>query len=508
LERYRTAVLVPDQNGCADREVREGGNLGIPPGQLWGRDTYKLRLGVAKTKGKYRVVTMQKGAVKRVLDPVHSCLYDHISASKWIVRGEVSREHVFHVLRSIRPGESVISGDYEAATDNIYLESVQTIIDTLAESPHLSPLERTLLKGSFDPKNLAWTSRNGHKYPIRRGSMMGNKVSFVVLCLLNKVCYDICADLRRKRSGEARWDNALINGDDIAFAGDSSFYDDWVSVTSHFGFRVNQKKTGVSDVYLELNSRTFRFRRLRGENRWAVKPLRKPVLSGLLPGLEPGCVLSRLIQGLSTLSPGALRWAIIQMRHSIRLAGVTLSSVPSRIVRNLLREKWFRLSLLAPRGELVVEGVTRAWPVILSSFRPPESHLRLYEFQKREIMRLGVRMAEGVCLPPPSSRIRPIKEEVAPHFSKLRIGVRASWAWTWIAPLYEWWKANSPLLPLSTGTWEDDHPDLTVKVEHFILPSSYPPPLDPEVRVLDPNLSALGPGQVRSLQAAIRSSTL
>nr|UYL94488.1 MAG: RNA-dependent RNA polymerase [Leptosphaeria biglobosa botourmiavirus 2] len=485
IEASRQACLVPDQKGCFEVERGLGGTLAVsdkycsreceerhsegdPCHIPRSSDVYGLRVGVAKTKGKFRVVTMQTATVKEVLRPVHDHLYDFLSRRKWLVRGDLTKEHIKYVLDDRIDGEDFISGDCEAATNNIYLPAVKTIIDVLSESPSLSPKERELLVGSFSPDNLHWVSSKGRARPILRGSMMGNLVSFPVLCLLNKACFDIVSSLRRKRTGARSYRRPIINGDDIAFAGDRQTFDDWAMVTAHFGLVVNKQKTGFSSRFIDLNSRTFDVEK----NRF----LAKPVLSCLMPGDDTSCLLTRLWEGLKVMSPGALRTAIVTMRHEIARREISLSCLPPRMRRVLLKERWFRAALLREPC-LVESGTARHWKVVSKDFRPAESHFALYERAQRKLLSIGVNLARGKIVVPYKVKLgRSGSPEVA--VPKARFRLRSEWCWRWTEPLLRWWERSGlPVRSLSRCAWEEDCPDLAFKIRVQLEFPGIPPPL-------------------------------
>jgi hypothetical protein len=267
----------------------------------------------------------------------------------------------------------------------------------------------------------------------------------------------------------------IINGDDIAFCGDQSFYEDWVTVTSHFGLVVNREKSGVSSTYVELNSRSF----LVGA-RGKVQALRKPVLSALQPLDDPSCLLTRLWDGLRTLSPGGFRRIVVELRNDIIRRGVCLSSIPERIRRVFVKERWFRLALLStPR--VVESGVKRAWPVVTKDVRPAPSLIRVYESAKVELLRVGVRLARGKKVRPWSCRLQGCTDVNSLGGVDPRVGFVTSWSWRWPAPLFDWWESQGlSLQRLSTSDWEDDHPDLSVSVVARPILVRFPPFVDPD----------------------------
>jgi hypothetical protein len=477
METYRSSVQVPDQNGCLEIPAGQGGTLAVSsaeedcPHGIFPPDRYGLRVGVAKTKGKFRVVTMQSAYVKRVLRPVHECLYDFLSSRKWLVRGDVGKEHVRRVLDGRVDGEDLISGDYTAATDNIYLQVTEAISEVLASSPYLLPEEAEALRRSFKAEDMHWVSKKGISHPIRRGSMQGNLLSFPMLCLINKACYDLACSLRRRRTGKLRLEVPIINGDDIAFAGDTLFYDEWVAVTSAFGLVVNREKTGVSSVFVELNSRSF----LLGPT-GKIRAVRKPVLSCLMEDDSPSCLLSRLIEGLGLLPPGVLHRVIYSLRAAITLRGICVATVPSRFRSVLIKKGWFRRALRAD-PEIEEEGVRRHWRVIPSDHGPPSALFPLYNHLSDAAQREGISLARGFRCVPYATRLK-----VGPDEGRLRpvrLGFsEPQWEWRWREPVLRFWqRAGFPLVKLGSQTWSDDHPDLSVRIRVIILPGVFPPPV-------------------------------
>jgi len=461
VERRRD-ILVPDQNGCLETSRRKGGTLGTSADV---EASFDLRIGVAKTKGKFRVVTMQSARVKEKLSPLHDSLYDYLSRRKWLVRGEFTRDHARLVLDDVREGEEIISGDYEAATNNIDPRVSHAIALVLAESPYLTDEERFFLVSSFDPANLVCRT-SGSSVLLKRGQMMGSLLSFPMLCLLNRACFTMACTRRSARTKVRGPRTCIINGDDVAFAGDQLFFEEWVSVTSTFGLVVNKKKTGRSGRFLELNSRVYDL--LQG------RMLPKPVLSFLLPETDTGCLLTRLWDGARHLSASALRLALFWMSPAIQLRGVDISGIPSRFRRVLLKQRWFRSTLLSKPAQRVV-GVERCWPIISRDIRPPSSLLPIYDLVNRQSMKALVEMFQGAKLRPPLFSMRAQKRIYCPDY--VRLSFRNRWKWRWSLPVLMFWEFHSlPTVDLSHRSWEDDHSDLAIDVEVVKTASVCPAP--------------------------------
>jgi hypothetical protein len=328
----------PDRQGCLERTRSEGGTLSVPTDDQ-SNDYSLVRVGVAKQKGKLRVVTMQSAYVKRVLTPVHRAIYDYISSFGWCVRGDVTTGDFGAVADfAAKHGERLISGDYEAATDNIYLPVVKTVVEVLAEDARLTDEERSVLLGSFE--DLRWTDRLGHKTnPIRRGSMMGNLISFPVLCLINKSCHDIAAERVYgpvQRIGR-------FNGDDCLFAGEDEMYRAWRETTRIFGLVVNEEKTEFEHDWADLNSQCYDTKKKNFVS--------KNVLSFLRPkDNTPGERLTSILKGIDGLKWDVQLWLVnVHARHVVNLKGFSPSGLPSSWVNVLRKRAWFRRAVFMER---------------------------------------------------------------------------------------------------------------------------------------------------------------
>jgi len=465
VRRSESGVYIPDQQGCLEARQGEGGTLSVHPSSTCPDDSL-VRIGVAKTKGKLRVVTMQSARVKRVLTPVHNALYDHLSSFGWLVRGDVKKEDFLAVLNDRKPGEAVISGDYESATDRIYHEAVSVIIEELSKDDKLSEEERRVLQGSFT--NLRWVNPcTGATGPINRGSMMGNLVSFPLLCLLNKACFDIASDIARG-SGANRV--GRFNGDDCVFAGDQQFFNLWKEVTGTFGLCVNVEKTGYSNISADLNSQSFFIRQGR------LAP--KPVLSFFRPYREePGCLLSEVLRGLSTFR-GEVKSLVVNcmMRFEISARQIDLSTLSKRDYQLLCKKSWFRRALTDGPAPLVKKGVNRSVKMVVGP--PPKASLYpVFDAMAKDVARDTVEEWLGKPVKPERVTIdrHSFRERSSltpsyqpPSFRVLRRGPKL-WSFVWPKPVYDHFKLYGERVFVSENArrsqWIDDHPCLHVTME-------------------------------------------
>jgi hypothetical protein len=359
-----TFPRVPDQQGCCELERGCGGTLGVAkaednPVQLnplakvvrESEDVRACRIGTAKAKGKVRVVTMQGAKAKECLRPVHESAYDFLSRRySWLVRGDVTPDDFLSVVNDLKEGEELVSGDYSASTDNLNLDAVQAVVGELAK--FLPDEEAGVLVESFRP----WVGDEGGEKNVVRGSMMGNLLSFVVLCLLNRITMDLA--IWEVDGAEALYKNdriAKINGDDIMFPASDAMYKAWLKATSEVGFVINESKTMRSRKFVELNSQVYDVRR-----------------RALIPKLNFG-----FLQSSERRPAGSLATPIFELMARVKYATAckfifshwvqkefsrcapALTEVPKNWWKKLVKRKWFRRCIQYASAEELHTGTDR-----------------------------------------------------------------------------------------------------------------------------------------------------
>lgn len=331
-------VYVPTLKGCVEVPTGEGGTLACPANESWGEDANRLRMTVAKSGGKMRVVTMQRAWVKEVLTPVHESCYDFISKNGWVVRGDVDVHHLEPLAQDLRSDEDYISGDYTAATDNLNSNAVRIVVDEIAQ--RLPLWEASVLRASF--RDVYALSKSGKtRYEIRTGSMCGNLLSFIVLCILNRVCHMKALEM----AGQDRLRKVRINGDDIAFCGGERMLACWREATGRVGFVVNEEKTGRSREKIELNSKIFYPHRL--------KFCAKPCFGFLRPFQKvPTSFLASVVDACRHLHFHS--WSFLLGHPFVRdlierrpINPAEVIGTHRRVWRFLVRKRWFRDACVA-----------------------------------------------------------------------------------------------------------------------------------------------------------------
>jgi hypothetical protein len=178
-----------------------------------------------------------------------------------------------------------VSGDYKAATDNLNADFSGRVTDFVLRNVPGVPqyfASRSLYGATIkysgkslpqDPRyfendscgHLRTALLNRYQVPSeilqKNGQLMGNPVSFPILCAANYVAYHIALETWLKRQltvSEVERDYpVLINGDDILFTCAAEFYSIWRKVVTDVGLEPSVGKNLFSDEILQINSELY-----------------------------------------------------------------------------------------------------------------------------------------------------------------------------------------------------------------------------------------------------------
>jgi hypothetical protein len=243
------------------------------------------------------------------------------------LHGAMRRLRPFQLIGGVDVAEAVesvpwarelpfVSGDYSAATDRLSAAASRVVFDSLLGNLALAPeLRRRLEVGLFSSvvdysKTLRTESRGLPKELVRsvalpatfvqkNGQLMGNILSFPILCLVNLGAY-LTPQVRRYMQVRPHLDRSeripimeklmdgaplsaeefdslhvLINGDDILFQSDTRGYEEWRAQIEAFGLKLSVGKNLFSPYFFTINSVLFETESL------SVVP--RPWWGGLLP---------------------------------------------------------------------------------------------------------------------------------------------------------------------------------------------------------------------------------
>jgi hypothetical protein len=144
-------------------------------------------------------------------------------------------------------GEFLLSGDYEAATDNLHQDIMKLAVDELCKvlpSPYKEWIQ--FESQSHIVKYPEYT--NIPDVLQTRGQLMGSLLSFPILCVANAACLGII----KKQSLEEL--EALINGDDILFRESERKIKSWKRLTKSIGLKPSIGKNYCSRNFGSINS--------------------------------------------------------------------------------------------------------------------------------------------------------------------------------------------------------------------------------------------------------------
>lgn len=211
---------------------------------------------------KFRLVSVSDVSLSQ-LGPLHRLLYDHVSGFDWCLRGEALPSS-FRGFGRV-PGQVYVSGDYESATDALNVNVSRFILTSVLGRCTSVPSEISAAAVSSLEMTLLAPFESGEEQFVQRsGQMMGNYLSFPLLCLFNYLvfCYLTGGEVPLFRRGkvveEGRCLPVRINGDDIVFRSSESVAKGWMEGVGGMGLVLSRGKTLVDKTFFTLNSSLFR----------------------------------------------------------------------------------------------------------------------------------------------------------------------------------------------------------------------------------------------------------
>lgn len=144
-------------------------------------------------------------------------------------------------------GEYLLSGDYEAATDNLHQDIMNLAIEELEKV--IPEPYRSWMKFESKPHLVTYPDHTGLDDIVQtRGQLMGSLLSFPVLCVANAACIGI---IKKQNLNEIQ---ALINGDDILFRESERKIKSWKRLTKSIGLKPSIGKNYQAKDFGSINS--------------------------------------------------------------------------------------------------------------------------------------------------------------------------------------------------------------------------------------------------------------
>jgi hypothetical protein len=186
-----------------------------------------------------------------------------------LTMGPLDDRHLQLMLDKVRlvnhsHGGFWVSGDYEAATDNLHPHLSEVCMDEICQVLNVPFEDRSVLVKALTGHSIAWMGRdlNRDEKLQNWGQLMGSPVSFPVLCIINAALTRSWMEKELDQKIALRSAPMLVNGDDILFwcPGRDS-YERWKEMTALAGFKASIGKNYCSDSYLVINSEISRIKR-------------------------------------------------------------------------------------------------------------------------------------------------------------------------------------------------------------------------------------------------------
>lgn len=218
-----------------------------------GTDTYHARVAGIPEPLKVRLVTRQSWSLN-LLAPIQKGWHSAMrKLPVYQLIGGVDVKQAISGL-SLAKGQKFVSGDYEAATDNIYLRYTEFAARAMLENTNIilpsglegfEPLIRRIALRSLTEITVELGEQS---IPVTRGQMMGHILSFPLLCVLNRSAS--CLAIPRDRF-------MRVNGDDVLFPAGPAEYESWKLKTALLGLKFSLGKNYYSRDLALINSEFF-----------------------------------------------------------------------------------------------------------------------------------------------------------------------------------------------------------------------------------------------------------
>lgn len=234
---------------------------------------------------KVRVITAMPALSSHLSSPCQKSLWSHLSTFPQfaLLKEPLNESHIntllkqnFEMFDKINPDhgfspleeqylhEDFVSGDYQAATDNLDIRATQIVLSVIKQvclrSNDLNELLFQHFHAILDPQVLVYPKESGVRPVLQQnGQLMGSVLSFVILCIVNFWTY--FRTLPQKLRGlilsgkfSLRKLPVLVNGDDILFMSGPERIDMWITSGKQIGFQLSVGKNYIHPNCVTINS--------------------------------------------------------------------------------------------------------------------------------------------------------------------------------------------------------------------------------------------------------------
>lgn len=215
---------------------------------------------------KTRVITKGEFGAYSLVQPFQKYLHRTLSKHPvfCLTSEEITEQHGAAILSGYKPGDVFVSGDYEAATDNLDVRATHRAFRSFFRKDLPYKVEEYLLRTldvctvEYSNKARKINSNLPHSILQKNGQLMGSPLSFPLLCIINAACYLAAVRQHTGNKNLALFDlPVLINGDDICFRCEPEMVPIWESKISSVNLKKSIGKNYVSDSFFQINSAQF-----------------------------------------------------------------------------------------------------------------------------------------------------------------------------------------------------------------------------------------------------------
>jgi len=214
-------------------------------------DIPKVRASAIREPCKVRMITVGEG-FNYILKPIQKAMFR--AMQDFPCFRLTSGQCILDNFRKLKSNQYLVSGDYEAATDNLNMDVTLVIAHEIAKV--LPKWVRPYFIRESGHHVISYPPESGiEPFLQTNGQLMGSLLSFPMLCVANAATYGYS---RNKKIEDLLDVDCLINGDDIAFRSSIKEYHRWRKVASSMGLIPSVGKNYVSFDWFTINSQFVR----------------------------------------------------------------------------------------------------------------------------------------------------------------------------------------------------------------------------------------------------------
>jgi len=217
---------------------------------------------------KQRIITKGPPFTSTIVETLRRKMHDTLKrhpAFELIGSGKATEKYLLDRLgRELGPEQGYLSGDYSAATDNIFKWASERAAERIGRRLKLYEVERRLLKSNLTGNLLpVLDPETGETIlkPQEVGQLMGAKTSFPILCIIVATVVRAACEKDQGRTLTLQEAPLMVNGDDNSAKCTEKGLRWWRALSKTVGLTESLGKTYYSRKFVEINSTIFAYDR-------------------------------------------------------------------------------------------------------------------------------------------------------------------------------------------------------------------------------------------------------